>query len=240
MNEELFSNIGLSKNETKIYLALLELGPSLMGQICGKTKIHRRNVYDSIEMLKDKGFVSSTIVNNRNVFEAVNPKRIIDILDERKMDLESILPQLMNRQSTNKSIVKVYLGTAGRKIIFEDKLNYVEEQYVLGAHNPSNKISAYIENYHQRRIRKKIHLKMLFISDDVDAAKRFSKYKFIKVKLLPKGYGSPIAINIYGDKVAILLGSRDLEQVSILIEDKDLSKDFKSYFSMLWKIARGQ
>ena len=39
MNEEIFTSIGLSKNETKIYLALLELGPSLMGQICGKTKI---------------------------------------------------------------------------------------------------------------------------------------------------------------------------------------------------------
>jgi HTH-type transcriptional regulator, sugar sensing transcriptional regulator len=238
MNEELFENIGLSKNETKIYLALLELGPSLMGQICGKTKIHRRNVYDSIEMLKDKGFVSSTIINNRNVFEAVNPKRIIDILDEKKMDLEKILPLLMSRQNTKQSVVKVYLGTAGRKIIFEDKLNYIEEQYVLGAHNPSGKISTYIENYHLRRIKKKIPLKMLFIHEDVDAAKTFGKYKFVKAKLLPKGFGSPIAINIYGNKVAILLGSGSLEQISILIEDEDLSHDFKNYFSMLWKMTK--
>jgi sugar-specific transcriptional regulator TrmB len=238
MNEQMFENIGLSKNETKIYLALLELGPSLMGQICGKTKIHRRNVYDSMEMLKDKGFVSSTIINNRNVFEAVDPKRILDILDERKMAVEKLLPQLMNRQNTKKSIVKVYLGTAGRKVIFEDKLSYVEEQYVLGAHTPSNKISNYLENYHLRRIKKKIPLKMIFSTEDRETAKRFSKYKFIKVKLLPKGFGSPIAINIYGDKTAILLGSNNLEQVSILIEDKDLANDFKNYFAVLWKLAK--
>jgi sugar-specific transcriptional regulator TrmB len=238
MNEELFANIGLSKNEIKIYFALLELGPSLMGQVCGKTKVHRRNVYDSIEMLKDKGFVSSTLVNNRNVFEAADPKRILDILDERRTSIEAILPQLMNRQNKKSSIVRVYTGQDGRKIIFEDKLNYIEEQYVLGAHTPSDRSSAYIENYHIRRIKKKIHLKMLFISEDADSAKRFSKYKFVKIRLLPKNFASPIAINIYGNKTAILLGSGTIEPVSILIEDKGLSDDFRNYFNMLWEISK--
>jgi sugar-specific transcriptional regulator TrmB len=238
MIEEIFANIGLSKNETKIYLALLESGPSLMGQICGKTKIHRRNVYDSIEMLKDKGFVSSTIINNRNQFEAVNPKRVLDILDEKRMSIETILPQLMNRQNTQHTTIKVYTGIAGRKIIFEDKLNYNEEQYVLGAHKPSNKISLYLNNYHNRRIKKKIYLKMLFISQDKESAKEFSKYSYVETRLLPNKFSSPIAINIYGDKTAILLGSETTEPITILIEDKGLSNDFKIYFQMLWKISR--
>ena len=106
MIEQCLREIGLSKNETKIYLALLELGPALMGQICGKTKIHRRNVYDSIEMLKDKGFVSSTTINNRNVFEAVNPQRILEILEEKKTNIKSILPELLVRQSTKKQALK--------------------------------------------------------------------------------------------------------------------------------------
>lgn len=238
MNEEIFSNIGLSKNETKIYLALLELGPSLMGELCGKTKIHRRNVYDSIEMLKGKGFVSSTIVNNRNVFEAVNPKRILDVLDERKEDISKILPQLMSYTHKKSSIVKVYTGQSGRKVIFEDKLNYVEEQYVLGAHAPSGKSSLYVENYHVRRAQKKIALKMLFANDDKESARKFSKYKLVKVRLLPKKFASPIAINIYGNKTAILLGSGTIEPISILIEDDGLSKDFKTYFELLWEISK--
>ncbi len=238
MIKEILKSIGLSQNEIKIYLALLELGPSLIGKICGKTKIHRRNVYDSIEMLKDKGFVSSTIINNRNVFEAVNPKRILDILDERRTSIETILPQLMNRQNQEQTLVKVYTGLNGRKIIFEDKLKYNEEQYVLGAHKSSKKISTYLENYHNRRIQKKIQLKMLFINEDKEAAKKFSKYKFIEVKLLPKIFASPIAINIYGNKTAILLGSETIEPISILIEDKGLSDDFKIYFDMLWKSSK--
>jgi sugar-specific transcriptional regulator TrmB len=238
MIEEALRSIGLSKNEIKIYLALLELGPSLMGGICGKTKIHRRNVYDSIEMLKDKGFVSSTVINNRNVFEAVNPKRILDILDEKKTDIQSILPQLLSNQNKKQSLVRVYTGLNGRKVIFEDKLNYKEEQYVLGAHEPSKRRSLFIENYHKRRIMKKIPLKMLFINNAKDAAKKFSKYKFVQARLLPNKLSSPIAINIYGNKTAILLGSQTLEPITILIEDKGLAEDFKTYFKMLWNISK--
>jgi sugar-specific transcriptional regulator TrmB len=237
MIEKTLKDIGLSQNEIKIYLSLIELGPSLIGKICGKTKIHRRNVYDSIEMLKDKGFISATMINNRNVFEAVNPKRILDILDEKKVNIEKILPQLMNKQSKNESLVKVYTGLNGRKIIFEDKLKFLDTQYVLGAHNPSKKISRYIENYHRRRIEKKIHTKMLFIKEDKQIAQRFREYKYIQARLLPNKFSSPLAINIYGKKIAILLGSQTIEPITILIEDEALSNDFKSYFQLLWGIS---
>ncbi|MFH1915904.1 MAG: helix-turn-helix domain-containing protein [Nanoarchaeota archaeon] len=238
MIKEILKSIGLSQNEIKIYISLLELGPSLMGQVCGKTKIHRRNVYDSIEMLKDKGFVSSTIINNRNVFEAVNPERILDILDEKRTSIEEILPQLLGKQNQKQTFVKVYTGLNGRKIIFEDKLKHIEEQYVLGAHKPSGKISPYLENYHNRRIRKKIPTKMLFINQDKETAKKFEQYKYIEAKLLPNKFSSPIAINIYGKKTAILLGSDTTEPITILIEDEGLSNDFRMYFNMLWKISK--
>ena len=235
---ECLREIGLSKNETKIYLALLELGPSLMGQICGKTKIHRRNVYDSMEMLKDKGFVSSTTVNNRNVFEAVDPKRILDILEEKKTNIQAILPELLVRQSTKKQSVKIYSGLMGRKVIFEDKLKHKEEQYILGAHQPAKRMSPYLKNYHKRRIAEKIPLKMLYVKDAKGTAKEFSKLKYIEARLLPSKFESATAINIYGNKVALLLGSKKSEPTTLLIEVADLADDFRIYFKTLWKISK--
>lgn len=238
MIQEILEDIGLSKNQSRIYLALLELGPCLMGQLCSKTKIHRRNVYDAIEMLRDKGFVSSTMVNNRNVFEAVDATRILDMIDERRANIAAFLPQLMSKQNRKGTLVRVYTGLSGRKIIFEDKLKYAGEQYVLGAHHPSGRISAYLENYHRRRIQNKIALKMLYIKEDKETARVFAKYKFIQLRLLPKKFASPIAINIYGNKTAILLGSDAAEPISILIEDEGLSADFRTYFEMLWAISK--
>ncbi len=238
MIEETLKSIGLSKNETKIYLALLELGPSLMGHLCAKTKIHRRNAYDSIEMLKDKGFISSTIVNNRNVFEATGPERIIDMLDEKKAGIQEIIPKLLAKQNKKQANVRIYAGLGGRKIIFEDKLKCDEEQLVLGAHLPSEKSERFIENYHNRRIKKNISLRMLFTNNEKAAAKKFKKYKFVTARIMPEDLGAPIAINIWGNKTAILLGSETIEPTSILIEDSGLTGNFRTYFEMLWKLSR--
>ena len=79
---------------------------------------------------------------------------------------------------------------------------------------------------------------MLFSINTKSSAEKYAKYKFIEVKILPKNFNFPIAINIYGDKVAILLSSGDLEPITILIEDKGLSEDFKTYFEILWNISK--
>lgn len=237
MIQEFLRDVGLSKNEAKIYRMLLEFGPSLVGEISSRAKIHRRNVYDSMLRLKEKGFVSWTIKNNRKYFEAVNPERIIDIFEDKKEKIRAIIPRLMNRQKSDSQIVKVYTGREGRKIIFDDKLKEKSEQLVLGAHEPSKGTSVQKDIYHKMRIARKIPLKMLFSLNEVEAAKKFSKMKYASVRILPKSLsGSPIAINIYGDKIAFLTKSEE-QPLSILIEDKNLAEDFRNYFFAMWKIS---
>jgi len=238
MIEDLLKEVGLSKNEAKIYQMLLESGPALVGEVSLKTKIHRRNVYDSIEKLKEMGFASWTLKNNRKYFEAVDPKRIMDIFDEKKEKVREIIPKIKMKNYKEQN-VRVYTGSEGRKIIFEDKLRYKGEQLVLGAHQPASKMS-YINLYHRKRIAKRIHLKMLYPPNSLDAAKYFSKLKYVKVRILPKILSeAPIAINIYGDKVAFLLyDSEKHSSLSILVEDKNLSEDFKKYFYTIWNISK--
>jgi len=240
MIQEFLQEIGLSKNEAKIYQMLLEHGPSLVGEISLKTKVHRRNVYDSIEKLKEKGFASWTTKNNRKYFEAVNPKRVLDIFEEKKEKIRSIIPQLTKKQKVEVQNVRVYTGTEGRKIVFEDKLKLGGEQLVLGAHNPSKRISRYVKIYHKRRIAKRIPLKMLYPPNELEAARYFSKLKYVKVRILPKILSkTPIAINIYGNKIAFLMDDEEKQsRLTILIEDKNLSEDFRKYFYAIWDISK--
>ena len=238
MLEDLLREVGLSKNEAKIYKMLLESGPSLVGEISLKTKIHRRNVYDSIEKLKEMGFASWTLKNNRKYFEAVDPKRIMDIFDEKKEKVKEIIPQIKIRNYKEQN-VRVYTGSEGRKIIFEDKLRYRGEQLVLGAHQPASRMS-YINLYHRKRIAKKIHLKMLYPPNALDIARYSSKLKYVKVRILPNILSeAPIAINLYGDKVAFLLyDSERQSSLSILVEDKNLNENFRKYFYAIWNISK--
>lgn len=237
MIQESLQEIGLSKNESKIYLMLLNSGPSPVGMISSETGIHRRNIYDSIERLKEKGFVSWVLKNNRKYFEAVDPKRILDIFEERKERIKEMIPRLRKREKPVQDI-RVYTGSEGRKIIFKDKLSYKEEQLVLGAHAPSERNLKNIEIFHKKRIVKKIPLKMLFPSSEASAAAYFARLKYVKARILPKLLSkSPIAINIYGNKVVFLMGSEEKSEMSIVIEDKSLAEDFKNYFYALWKVS---
>lgn len=237
MIQEFLRDVGLSKNEAKIYQMLLEFGPSLVGEISVRTKIHRRNIYDSIERLKEKGFVSWTIRNNRKYFEAVSPQRVIDIFEEKKRKIREIIPEITEKQKSDSQAVKVYTRREGRKIIFDDKLKHKGEQLVLGAHEPSEGTSKQKEIYHKMRIARKIPLKMLFPLNETEAAKKFSRLKYTSVRILPKSLSiSPIAINIYGNNVAFLTKSEE-QPLSILIEDKNLAEDFRNYFFALWKVS---
>jgi hypothetical protein len=68
-------------------------------------------------------------------------------------------------------------------------------------------------------------------------AKEFAKLPYTEVRVLDKEHDSPVAINIFGNKVAMIIGLRE-EPVGILIKNNQIARDFKDYFDILWKEAK--
>ncbi len=60
--------------------------------------------------------------------------------------------------------------------------------------------------------------------------------KTTKYKYLENVEESPAVTNIYGDKIAIIIWTDEPE--GIIIENKAAAKAYKSYFDILWKIAK--
>mgnify|MGYP003981854791 FL=1 len=52
MEEEILNDLGLTKNESKVYISLLKIGSSTVTNIANESNIHRVNVYDSIKKLQ--------------------------------------------------------------------------------------------------------------------------------------------------------------------------------------------
>ena len=78
---------GLSKNEAKVYLALLDLGLTSSKNIIEKTNLHRQIVYDSLDLLTKKGLVSFVIQANRKHFKASDPKVFFDYFVNKEKEL---------------------------------------------------------------------------------------------------------------------------------------------------------
>src|SRR3989338_9161192 len=119
MNIENLEKVGLNSNEARVYLALLELGPSLVGKITEKSKVHRRTVYDVLESLIDKGLVSYIVEINRKVFEATEPERLLELLKEREKEIKEILPELQTKKnaSRRKQEATIFRGKKGLRTI---------------------------------------------------------------------------------------------------------------------------
>ena len=108
--------IGLKEKEAKVYIALLKEGLSLANQLAKNTNILRSSIYDHLNILLDKGFISYVIKSGKKYFQAVDPQKIIEKFNEEKLKEEQILkdliPQLTKLQYTSgkKSKIEVFEG----------------------------------------------------------------------------------------------------------------------------------
>ena len=100
---EQLKNIGLSDNEAKVYLAMLELGPSSVVDIARKAEINRPTAYVQIEFLKKRGLVSTQTKGKKQLYIAESPEHLGGLLDSQlheisinKETLSGLLPNLLN------------------------------------------------------------------------------------------------------------------------------------------------
>ena len=231
--EELIE-VGLTKNEAKIYLSLIDLGPSLAGVISRKTGVHRRSVYDAIERLIEKGLIGYITNNNRKYFQAVNPRKLLDLIKEKEELINKILPDLEKKYNfiKEKQETLFFRGKQGIKSIFEDQINEAKEILIFGASKGvSEVLKYYLPIYNKRRINKKIKIKIIY---DIKSKGMHSKIPLSEIRYLP--YKSYATTNIYANKVAIILWQEN--PLAILINDKKIAQSYREYFNLMWKTAK--
>ncbi len=227
--------VGLTENEGIIYEALLKLGPSHAGIISRKTGLHRRVVYDTTERLIKKGLIGYILRNNKRLFSATNPNRLIEIIKEKEERVQEILPHMQELFTKTKELEETlfYKGKLGLKTVFESQLeeNTGEILILGGAVYASNILQFYFKRYNKKRKKKKIKMKIIFNE------KTNKKIPYAEIKYLPKKYGSPLAINIYADKVATIYWNK-VNPFAVVIKNKQISEGYKKYFEIMWKLAK--
>ncbi len=224
---------GLTQNESKVYLALLDLGPSLAGIVSRRTGLHRRTVYDTTEMLIKKGLVGYILKNNRRLFQASDPRTILEIVKSKEAQILNILPALTEKYSRTKEKEETnfYKGKEGLKTVFEDQLNY-PEVLILGASPLAYEVLTFYFNWYDKA-RKTRKIKSRIISSD----KKIKKIPLAEIRYLSEKYSNPVSVNIYGDKVAIILWSSS-HPMAILIKNREISEGYRKYFEVMWNIAK--
>ena len=236
--------LGLSSEEAKVYLSIVELGGGYVSTIAKKAGINRVACYHTLGKLLDKEIISCLEKNNVKFFTIENVRIIADKQRELLKKAEKLVPELsaMVNKSAYKPKTQYYEGVNGIKHIFEDTLTTKNE--LLGYTNLANlpKIlpPEYLRNYASRKMNLKIKTRMLSpISDDgLKYLNRYYPEDFDRnlVEILfvnPKQFPFEYEINIYDNKVAIISLNPD-EIIGLLIESNIYANTERAIFNLSW------
>ncbi len=231
----ILEQIGLTPNQATIYLALLTLGEASAQQIIKESGLHRSRVYDSLEMLSRKGIVSSVIRDFKHYFQAIDPDKLLEQMEEKKEALRQALPELKRLECVKKEEIhaSVYKGREGLKAIHVELLKENKDIFVLGAKGLIfSEFPYFIPNL--EREMKKRDVKMICLFDNKEALYRARAYSFVHGKLLPPKSDSSGVVNICGTKVVTVLW-KEKHPTAFMIDNKDIAISYKKWFNLLWK-----
>jgi sugar-specific transcriptional regulator TrmB len=247
MIKETLIDIGLTKNEVKIYLTLLNKGELSVNEIGTKSGLHRQVCYDALDRLVEKGFISYINKNGKKYFKALNPKKIIHYLDEQKEEIETkekrindILPQLSDLfvEEQGTTHVEVVKGKNVLRTIYKDIFETIikDKSSLLAMGVDEEKFLDFdkiaITQYIAKMQRSKLKEKLL----SKESATIFFEGSQSKYRLLPNHLFNPNPIQIYGDKVATIVWGEPMH--GIIMESKQVADAYRKYFQILWDMAK--
>ena len=243
---EFLRKIGLSDGEIKVYSSLLDLGKAPLNKIHERTGIERRNIYDILNKLIERGLVTYIKENKKRLFEISHPNKIIGYVEEKKHELditkqeiEKELPSILEKYNFKKPDInaEIFRGIEGVKAVWEDMLNHKEIYWIGSGRYVPKRLSIWFSNYNRRRVKQKVKWLNLMRNEMKKEIKK--PLEFEKIKFLPKEFsGNPTAIGIYGNKIVTFLLGEDF--FAFMIENKEIADDYRKYHSFLWNIAKNQ
>jgi HTH-type transcriptional regulator, sugar sensing transcriptional regulator len=235
--EEL-TKYGLSEKQATIYLTLLKIGPSTANTIAEECDFVRTTTYDVLKVLKEEGIIGVMIKNKIKYFEAADPEKLIQLLDERKKYVNDILPQLKKLRTTIPEMPRseIFEGKQGMKTVLQIIL---ESKKPLYAYSNNKSMLDILPVYGPRFIKDRVKLKIpiKIISEPSKTTTKILKNKdkaeLRETRTIPQF--KDMALNQYfNEDFVAILGTREDKPIGIVIYHKDYAKAQKIIFDRLW------
>lgn len=256
--EAFLENLGLARNEIKIYMAALELGEASASDIAARAHVHRVAAYAVISSLINKGFLIQTSVRHGRRISAQHPKNIESLLRSKRRQLrrlgdkyQEVLPELttLYQRSGTRPRVQFYEGWSGLEQINADIINSLKEltaeQRVTHSYSNPMDIADRFDDYLIEEggyidSRKKFGIHNIAIALDgpvtQEIALRNEEELREMVALPAELFPFKNDITIYANKVAIMALQKEI--VGVIIESKEIADDQRAIFRIAWEGAK--
>lgn len=238
--ESILINLGLTENEANVYLASLSLGPATILKISQAGNIKRTTVYSVIESLKKKGLMRIELKGWKKLYTAENPEKLEFILEEKKNQLASSLPEFMSLYNLKggESFIKYYEGLQAVKSVYESLLRDIrphEDYMIVSDQSKWQELDPkYFLKFLERRAKLNINIRLLL--QDSEVARKVQKIQATyneKIKILPKG--TSLVTNLVVIPKRVVIHQLTPPIMAMVIENKSIIKMHQQFFEIMWQ-----
>jgi sugar-specific transcriptional regulator TrmB len=233
--------LGLSRHEAAVYLALLQLGPSSVLRVAKRAALKRPTVYLILDELLRRNLVALAPQEKKKVFLALPPDRLQEDFSRRRATLQNILPELsaLYRKDTAKPVVQFFESRDGILGVYrrflkipttEEMLSFFSIEAIPKEFEESYDIfiDLYKSGVRGREIvftRNARHPYLVRLSriPTYEARLTTDKMKFFNDTF------------IYGKEIALVSFEK---RFALTIESNDVANSFRSLFELAWQSAK--
>lgn len=238
--------VGLNEKEADVLEYLFKSESSKVSNIAINCHLNRTTTYVILKSLIKKGLVSSSMKFGVTEFQAIEPNLLLsyierqkELLDQKKTEIENILPELNNVRENLDVLPKVsfYQGDEGVKQAYEDTLdnNKSKKIYVFSGPDVVFKEMGkdYVDYYVNKRTR--LGIQSFQIAPDTTWGKfiKENDEKYIRItKLIPAQFSFDTEMVIYDNKLGIFSFTKN-KLMAVIIEDDSIVNTMLALFGYI-------
>ncbi len=244
INYDLFAKIGLTKQESNVYLSLLELREAQTGKLCKQAKIASSNIYPVLDSLIHKGLASFKVQNNIKVFMPSPLETLNDLISEKQKKLEQEREELgkvimglkaKEKQKEQKANYKYFEGLAGIKSMWHEINSSMSREDVFrvytGKRMSYGRMVGFLDEHHSLRVRKKVKELMILPKEDKELAckrkRQLATVKFMDLR-------NDAEWGVWKDLFYMHYYPVKKAPRGFLVQDEVFAQTFAQVFDQLW------
>ena len=239
------TNLGLTQGEAKVYLAMIQIGPSRVGKIVEISGVSQSKVYNVLDRLILKGLASYNLQDNIKHFQSLEPSRLHEYIQRKEDEIrrqKEGLAQIINNLSKNvyatkRSTSEIFAGERSLRSAYMTILSDSKKGDILRYFYPypdaHENASPFYSRFYKYQKSKGL-IERGIVNSDFKNSQHFKEIPK-DVKLRHVNFPLPGTIDIFTNKLLII----DWKTITgILITSSEITGIFADYFDSVWKIAQ--
>jgi len=247
------TNLGLTENESAVYLALLKHKEKTSAEIARLISMDKSSCYRAVETLVARGLLITTPKKRGTTHTAVSPE-VLKELHAQKMssfkqeesELDRYITQLLKLDESRRStFIKVETGIEAIRNGMDQNLEaakksnkLIKEFYRLSfPYFKDKNHEKWVNEFAKRRISSGVSIRQIVDFADVNTFAPIMKTdkKLLKeIHLMPKEMKGMYGVRMSGDITHIISFDKDNNYIDITIKDTYVTLLMNSLFDFMW------